>query len=392
MRLYAVIFMFLISVLSTSSVSAQVPTAAISIYCQPAEIDIPVYPGANATGMTTCTASNPTSYEEKVAISVTSDGLQAESIGDLIVPANSEEDFDVTVFAPEGHEFMEASGRSLVVQGSVQEIGGQTPSNVATSGSSCIVNLMQYVNFSITENNSLRQLTFLKNQDSVTLGKSTLYLELSNGGNGMDNILFGVDDISRNLLESEGFQIEIPLGKLPVDPFESSTFNFSISLTKDIDYSTWTILDNGSKFLKRNITIYANSDFECKNGGCNEQSVTIELEFYLEEREDSNFTTYLIIGVISFIILTTLVLVVIMKESKTSGKTFHNAGVVSQIQYDYSTNPEYDVKTIPVINLKPPINASGVQDENGYEWVMSEDGKNWYRVYGTTDEWTEFSN
>ena len=392
MRLYAVIFIFLISVLCTSSASAQSPTPAIAITCQPAQIDIPVYPGANATGMTTCTASNPTSYEEKVAISISTDGLQAESIGDLIVPANSESDFDVTVSAPEGHEFLVVQPRALTVQGTVQEINGNPPQNVATSGASCIVNLMQYVNFSITENNSLRQVTFLKNQDSVTLGKSTVNLELSNGGNGMDNILFGVDDISRNLLESEGFQIEIPLGKIPVDPFKSSTFNFSISLTKDIDYSTWTILDNGSKFLKRNITIYANSDFECKNGGCNEQSVTIELEFYLEEKEDSNFTTYLIIGVISFIILTTLILVVLMKESKTGGKTFHNSGVVSQIQYDYSTNPEYDVKTIPVINLKPPINASGVQDENGYEWVMSEDGKNWYRVYGTTHEWTEFSN
>lgn len=391
MRLYAVIFIFLISVLCTSSASAQSPTPAIAITCQPAQIDIPVYPGANATGMTTCTATNPTSYEEKVAISVTSDGLRVESIGDLIVPANSESDFDVTVSAPEGHEFLAVQPRALTVQGTVQEINGNPPQNVATSGASCIVNLMQYVNFSITENNSLRQVTFLKNQDSVTLGKSTVNLELSNGGNGMDNILFGVDDISRNLLESEGFQIEIPLGKIPVDPFESSKFNFSISLTKDIDYSTWTVLDNGSKFLKRNITIYANSDFECKNGGCNEQSVTIELEFYLEEKEDSNFTTYLIIGVISFIILTTL-LVVIMKESKTSGKTFHDAGVVSQIHYEYSTNPEYNVKTIPVINLKPPINASGVQDENGYEWVMSEDGKNWYRVYGTTDEWTEFSN
>ncbi|MGB1954745.1 MAG: choice-of-anchor T family protein [Candidatus Poseidoniaceae archaeon] len=391
MRLYAVIFIFLISVLCTSSASAQSPTPAIAITCQPAQIDIPVYPGANATGMTTCTATNPTSYEEKVAISVTSDGLRVESIGDLIVPANSESDFDVTVSAPEGHEFLAVQPRALTVQGTVQEINGNPPQNVATSGASCIVNLMQYVNFSITENNSLRQVTFLKNQDSVTLVKSTVNLELSNGGNGMDNILFGVDDISRNLLESEGFQIEIPLGKIPVDPFESSKFNFSISLTKDIDYSTWTVLDNGSKFLKRNITIYANSDFECKNGGCNEQSVTIELEFYLEEKEDSNFTTYLIIGVISFIILTTL-LVVIMKESKTSGKTFHDAGVVSQIHYEYSTNPEYNVKTIPVINLKPPINASGVQDENGYEWVMSEDGKNWYRVYGTTDEWTEFSN
>ena len=31
-------------------------------------------------------------------------------------------------------------------------------------------------------------------------------------------------------------------------------------------------------------------------------------------------------------------------------------------------------------------------DENGYEWYTSNDGKNWYRKQGSTDEWIEFSN
>ena len=31
-------------------------------------------------------------------------------------------------------------------------------------------------------------------------------------------------------------------------------------------------------------------------------------------------------------------------------------------------------------------------DENGYEWYTSDDGKNWYRKQGSTDEWIEFSN
>jgi hypothetical protein len=49
-------------------------------------------------------------------------------------------------------------------------------------------------------------------------------------------------------------------------------------------------------------------------------------------------------------------------------------------------------KQIPEINLKPDINTVGNPDENGYEWITSEDGKNWYRTQGSKDDWVEFSN
>jgi hypothetical protein len=49
-------------------------------------------------------------------------------------------------------------------------------------------------------------------------------------------------------------------------------------------------------------------------------------------------------------------------------------------------------KDVPVINLKPDIDAVGNTDENGYEWITAEDGKNWYRTQGTKDDWIEFSN
>ena len=56
---------------------AQIPTAAVSITCQPAEIKVDVKPGSTLVGFTTCTATNPTAYIEKIALSVTSDGLAA---------------------------------------------------------------------------------------------------------------------------------------------------------------------------------------------------------------------------------------------------------------------------------------------------------------------------
>tara|TARA_Y100001958_G_C21240813_1_gene568465 strand:+ start:145 stop:3567 length:3423 start_codon:yes stop_codon:yes gene_type:complete len=49
-------------------------------------------------------------------------------------------------------------------------------------------------------------------------------------------------------------------------------------------------------------------------------------------------------------------------------------------------------KQVPEINLKPDIAAVGNPDEKGYEWITSEDGKNWYRTQGSKDDWVEFSN
>ena len=49
-------------------------------------------------------------------------------------------------------------------------------------------------------------------------------------------------------------------------------------------------------------------------------------------------------------------------------------------------------KQVPEINLKPDIDAVGNPDEKGYEWISSEDGKNWYRTQGSKDDWVEFSN
>ena len=40
----------------------------------------------------------------------------------------------------------------------------------------------------------------------------------------------------------------------------------------------------------------------------------------------------------------------------------------------------------------PDIDTVGNPDENGYEWITAEDGKNWYRAQGSKDDWVEFSN
>jgi len=46
----------------------------------------------------------------------------------------------------------------------------------------------------------------------------------------------------------------------------------------------------------------------------------------------------------------------------------------------------------PESNLKPETGTVGTPDGNGFEWINSEDGKNWYRAHGSSDDWIEFSN
>ena len=139
---FTVLVIYLASLLLVAvPAQAQIPTAAVSITCQPAEIKVDVKPGSTLVGFTTCTASNPTAYIEKIALSVTSDGLAAAAPGDIYVGGGQDEDFQVVVRA---QPFMTMQARSLVVQGSVQEINGLPPANQATSGASMIVSITQF--------------------------------------------------------------------------------------------------------------------------------------------------------------------------------------------------------------------------------------------------------
>jgi hypothetical protein len=49
-------------------------------------------------------------------------------------------------------------------------------------------------------------------------------------------------------------------------------------------------------------------------------------------------------------------------------------------------------KEVPEINQKPDLDTVGNPDENGYEWITSEDGANYYRTIGSGDEWVKFEN
>ncbi|MBT5844865.1 MAG: hypothetical protein HOH79_07820, partial [Euryarchaeota archaeon] len=121
--------------------SAQTPTAAISLSCAPISINIEVKPGSTYNGFTTCTANNPTAYQEKISILVTSDGLATAAPGDMYIGGNAEVDFQISVRAT---PYMVMQSRTLSVSATVQEINSLPPINTASSQNNMIVNIMQY--------------------------------------------------------------------------------------------------------------------------------------------------------------------------------------------------------------------------------------------------------
>lgn len=49
--------------------------------------------------------------------------------------------------------------------------------------------------------------------------------------------------------------------------------------------------------------------------------------------------------------------------------------------------------TFSVSNVNAPsIDSIGYPDDDGFEWFTSEDGRNWYRSQGSSEEWVEYSN
>ena len=73
--LLALYIFSMLAVAAPAAAQNPTPTAAISVTCAPSNINVEVKPGSTYSGFTTCTATNPTAYQEKISINVQADGL-----------------------------------------------------------------------------------------------------------------------------------------------------------------------------------------------------------------------------------------------------------------------------------------------------------------------------
>lgn len=262
--------MALVVVLSMSyiplpSAQAQIGAPDVNLECETGAIDIDVYPGASATGMVTCTVSNPNSYQEKIDIQVTADGLAVAAPGSITLGPNAEEDFQVTVQA---QERMTKQSRQMTVTATVTEAMGAPPPNIAEKQTTVIMNIKQFAGLQLET--PIPSVTILSNNES------SVTFEIINTGNWVDNYLVSITPNSRDNLEDAGFKISLPANKVVVDATPNPERVRVFFETPD-DYSGWNQNSDGIYEATFVLEFEAKSEFSCNNGGCLTERVSVAI-------------------------------------------------------------------------------------------------------------------
>ena len=233
------------------------PTAAISVTCSPATINVEVKPGSTYSGFTTCTATNPTAYQEKVSLNVQAEGLATAAPGDMYVGASESVDFQISVRAT---PYMMMDSRTLEVQATVQEINGVPPLNPASSKTNMIINIMQYSLVQVEATEPFVQL--MPKTDKI------FEFKVYNLGNQFDFMKVGVTDSSRALLEESGFTITLPAVKKGV---------LATPTAENVEVKVRTPKTQGWTDAYHVLDFYAESEFQCLDDICRPESQMITI-------------------------------------------------------------------------------------------------------------------
>ena len=265
MRISALVLIFLsISYIPLPGAQAQVGAPDVNLECETGSIDIEVYPGANATGMVTCTVSNPNSYQEKIDIQVTADGLNTASPGSITLGPNAEEDFQVTVQA---NEYMPKQSRDLVVKATVSEVMGAPPPNKAEKDARIIININQFA--------GLRLEAYTPSITIPSNNESRLTFGIYNTGNGVDKYLVSIPPNSMDNLQNAGFKVSMPANKIEI--FNQIPEIVTVFIETPDDYSGWNQNSDGIYEATFVLEFEAKSEFSCNNGNCITETVSVPI-------------------------------------------------------------------------------------------------------------------
>ena len=180
-RVFTVLACLALLLVSAPLISAQTPTAEVSITC---DQNVHEFTDSltNQSIEIACNVKNPTTYQEKISFLSGSleFGVQAE---DVIVGANSEMDVNITLTSIE--RVGKLTIRSALITASVQEINSLPPINTATNTSSVTVHQGLYVSngcsTSATSENQyiVLEIGEIQNGTMTNLGNVTLQLNTS---------------------------------------------------------------------------------------------------------------------------------------------------------------------------------------------------------------------
>ena len=245
--------------------SAQLPTASVTIECEPSvngsNVMIDVEPGSNNYGSAICTVSNPTSYMEKVEIEVTSDVISYSAPGSIYVSGGSEEEFTVGL---SGQTAMRTDTFEIKVKATVTELSGLPPVNVASSEASVIAEVVHYGGGSLELIDSVK--VFAPNEEFY------LSIKVNNLGNGPDTFDISLDSASQLFLEESGFALSLSTSRIQISPESSSkvvSLDIKAPSSLSDDYTT------EGDYLRDvfSILIHLESATSCTNSDCNNHSI-----------------------------------------------------------------------------------------------------------------------
>ena len=267
MRISALTLIFILSMsyIPLPGAQAQVGAPDVNLECETGSIDIDVYPGASATGVVTCTVSNPNSYQEKIDIQVTADGLAVAAPGSITLGPNAEEDFIVTVKA---QEQMTKQSRQMTVTATVSEVMGAPPPNIAQKDATVIMNIKQFAGLQLE--------TYTPSVTLPTNNESMLGFGIYNTGNWVDRYLVSITPNSMDNLQSAGFKISLPANKIEIENRANQERVFVFIETPD-DYSGWNQNSDGMYEATFVLEFEAKSEFSCNNGNCITETVSVAI-------------------------------------------------------------------------------------------------------------------
>jgi len=277
MRLKAILIcmIFSLTVLPITPADAQVGAPSVNLECESLDpsgaVEIEVYPGADLTGIAYCTVSNPNSYQEKIDIQVSSDGLVTAHPGTITLGPNAEEDFTVTVRADQR---MTMSSRNMMVRATVTEAMNAPPPNIAEAEVSMIVSILQFSGLQVVASEASLTLESEFEQD--------VEFQVFNQGNWHDRFSIGLTKDSLQELEYAGFSISIPLVKIEIESM-SPPANARIVLKTPKVSEDWPINSDGQHEKTFTLEFIATSEFSCRSEGyCNSETAYTTITVYAE--------------------------------------------------------------------------------------------------------------
>ena len=255
MRSAALLSVFALAMLAPM-VQAQSFVASVDLQCDE-RTEIEVAPWSTPSAAYVCTVTNESVYQEKIDITVYSDGLVVAHPGSITLNAGTEETFTVSVQADTGAK---AQSRQNTVEVQVVEINGVPPPNIASADTTVIVDILQYgqaeVEGDMTVFRAMKGLTIVEAEALIT-----------NSGNDVDDVCVTFDVRSWTWEGGESATIETGESCVQVKSGNSDTARAQVSIPDDVGR-------NGDERIVLDVTAWSRYACDVVMEGCQREQAT----------------------------------------------------------------------------------------------------------------------